>query len=114
MLLSEKSTTNQRVIGGTRGRVPLRDRPLDAFYFGFFFVRSIPRPQNHVGFSMYIIFQVHLFTTLYLDLQPFYPPSVLPKFMSSSFRFSSVEMRDPLVVGMLGLYGEEVKASLAW
>lgn len=47
-----------------------------------------------------------------MDLQPFYPESMVPGFMKAMFANYLAMSRDPLVGGLVGLFGDN--SHLAW
>ncbi|KZP01719.1 hypothetical protein CALVIDRAFT_594413 [Calocera viscosa TUFC12733] len=73
-------------------RVPLTKRPLDLVYFAFFLV--------------------HIPATLCMDLQPFYPPHLVPQPLKDFLAWYLVTSNDPVVSGAMGLIGRP--GDFAW
>ncbi|KZT59878.1 hypothetical protein CALCODRAFT_481179 [Calocera cornea HHB12733] len=73
-------------------RVPLTKRPLDLVYFAFFLI--------------------HIPATICMDLQPFYPPHLVPQPLKDFLAWYLRTSNDPVVSGALGLIGSP--GDFAW
>ena len=70
-------------------------------------------PFSKIPFS-HLHSKVHIIATLYLDLQPLYPPALVPRFMSDSHKSYINDTNDPLIIAFLGLLGQDAKISASW
>jgi len=70
--------------------------------------------KNTLPLHILCSLKVHIVATLSLDLQPFYPPALVPGFMSDAHASYLKDTGDPLIKAFLGLLGEEARISASW
>jgi hypothetical protein len=89
-------------------RSPLASRPLDMLYFTFFLVSQLDPPF----YNVLIYSKSHIPASMLIDFQAFYPPSIVPSFISNIPVWYFNMSKDPLVGGAMGYLGNT--SELGW